>query len=98
MPMRPGVGGVRGAVGLRAGSTITVGVMVYNRKRLVWLDRRRAPAVFKLAGPMDGAAADVLAGMEFPVQHRARRHSTHPPECLDGESGREKHMSGHNKE
>ena len=34
---------------------------------------------------MDDAEADVLAYMGFPVQHRAKLHSTNPLERLNGE-------------
>ena len=39
----------------------------------------------KLAALMDDAEADVLAYMGFPVQHRAKLHSTNPLERLNGE-------------
>ena len=32
---------------------------------------------------MDDAEADVLAYMAFPMRHRAKLHSTNPPERLD---------------
>ena len=43
------------------------------------------PRVPKLAALMDDAEADMLAYMGFPVQHRAKLHSTNPLEHLNGE-------------
>ena len=45
-------------------------------------DQRR-PRVPKLAALMDGAAADVLAFMTFPKEHRANIHSTNPLERVN---------------
>ena len=43
------------------------------------------PKLPKLATFLDEAEADVLAYMTFPVQHRAKLHSTNPIERLNGE-------------
>jgi putative transposase len=43
---------------------------------------------------MDGAGADVLAYMTFPVQHRAKLHSTNPLERLNGEIKRRTEVDG----
>jgi putative transposase len=43
------------------------------------------PKLPKLAAYLDEAEADVLAYMTFPLQHRAKLHSTNPIERLDGE-------------
>ncbi len=40
------------------------------------------PKLPKLAAFLDDAEADVLAYMTFPVQHRAKLHSTNPIERL----------------
>ena len=43
---------------------------------------------------MDDAEADVLAYMGFPVQHRAKLHSTNPLERLNGEIKRRSEVVG----
>ena len=43
---------------------------------------------------MDDAEADVLAYMGFPVQHRAKLHSTNPLERLNGEIERRSEVVG----
>jgi putative transposase len=43
---------------------------------------------------MDEAEADVLAYMGFPVQHRAKLHSTNPLERLNGEIKRRSEVVG----
>ena len=52
------------------------------------------PKVPKLATLMDDAEAEVLAYMTFPVQHRAKLHSTNPLERLIGEVKRRTHVVG----
>ena len=52
------------------------------------------PRVPKLAALMDDAEADVLAYMDFPVQHRAKLHSTNPLERLNGEIKRRSEVVG----
>ena len=52
------------------------------------------PRVPKLAALMDEAEADVLAYMQFPVQHRAKIHSTNPLERLNGEIKRRSEVVG----
>ena len=52
------------------------------------------PRVSKLAAQMDDAEADVLAYMGFPAQHRAKIHSTNPPERLNGEIKRRSEVVG----
>jgi putative transposase len=48
----------------------------------------------KLAGLMDDSEHDVLAYMSFPVQHRAKLHSTNPLECLNKEVKRRADVVG----
>ena len=43
---------------------------------------------------MDDAEADVLAYMAFPMRHRAKLHSTNPPERLDKEIKRRADVVG----
>jgi transposase-like protein len=52
------------------------------------------PKVPKLAMLMDEAETDVLAYMTFPVQHRAKLHSTNPLERLIGEIKRRTEVVG----
>jgi putative transposase len=52
------------------------------------------PKVPKLATIMDEAEADVLAYMTFPKEHRAKLHSTHPIERLNGEIKRRTDVVG----
>ncbi len=52
------------------------------------------PRLPKLAALMDEAEADVLAYMGFPVQHRAKLHSTNPLERLNGEIKRRSEVVG----
>ncbi len=52
------------------------------------------PRLPKLAALMGEAEADVLAGMNFPPQHRARLHSTNPLERLNGEIKRRSEVVG----
>ena len=58
--------------------------------------RRRSgpPRVPKLAALLDAAAADVLAYMTFPKEHRAKLHSTNPIERLNGEIKRRTEVVG----
>lgn len=53
--------------------------------------RSRLP---RLAALMDGAEADVLAYMAFPVQHRVKLHSTNSLERLNGEIQRRADLVG----
>src|SRR3546814_10748990 len=55
------------------------------RKQLRGVADQARPRVPKLAALMDDAEADVLAYMGFPAQHRAKPHSTNPPERLSGQ-------------
>ena len=48
----------------------------------------------KLAGFIDESEADVLAHMDFPVQHRAKLHSTNPLERLNKEVKRRADVVG----
>jgi transposase-like protein len=43
---------------------------------------------------MDEAEADVLAYMNFPIQHRTKLHSTNPLERLNGEIKRRSEVVG----
>ena len=43
---------------------------------------------------MDQAQAEVLAYMNFPIQHRAKIHSTNPIERLNGEIKRRNEVVG----
>jgi transposase-like protein len=43
---------------------------------------------------MDGAAADVLAFMTFPKEHRAKTHSTNPLKRVNGEIKRRTDVVG----
>lgn len=52
------------------------------------------PRVPKLAALMDEAEADVLAYMNFPLQHRTKLHSTNPLERLNGEIKRRSEVVG----
>jgi putative transposase len=52
------------------------------------------PKVPKLAALMDEAETDVLAYMTFPLQHRAKLHSTNPLERLIGEIKRRTEVGG----
>ncbi len=52
------------------------------------------PRVPKLATFLDEDEADVLAYMDFPVQHRAKLHSTNPLERLHGEIKRRRDVVG----
>jgi transposase-like protein len=52
------------------------------------------PRLPKLATLMDEAEADVLAYMNFPVQHRVKLHSTNPLERLNGEIKRRSEVVG----
>jgi putative transposase len=52
------------------------------------------PKVPKLAALMDETETDVLAYMSFPLQHRAKLHSTNPIERLNGEIKRRTEVVG----
>lgn len=52
------------------------------------------PKLPKLAAFLDEAETDVLAYMTFPVQHRAKLHSTNPLERLIGEIKRRTELVG----
>jgi transposase-like protein len=52
------------------------------------------PRLSQLAAFMDEAEADVLAYMNFPVQHRTKLHSTNPLERLNGEIKRRSEVVG----
>ena len=52
------------------------------------------PKLPKLATLLDEAEEDVLAYMSFPKEHRAKLHSTHPLERLNGEVKRRTEVVG----
>ncbi len=52
------------------------------------------PHLPELAGLMDAVQTDVLAFMGFPRDHRAKIHSTNPPERLNGEIKRRTDVIG----
>lgn len=62
-----------------------------QRRTLADRLRPRAP---KLATMLDEAEGDVLACMDFPCEHRAKRHSTSPIERRKGEIKRRTDVLG----
>jgi putative transposase len=64
------------------------------RKQWRYVADELRPRVSKLAALMDDAEPDVLAYMGFPVQHRAKIHSTNPIERLNHEIKRRSDVVG----